>query len=312
MNVFSRTSFEPGVVMTKYRGVFPYLPTPLHENGTVNGSVLETLCNDLIDAGVHGLAALGSTGEYAYLDSEARADVVRHTVDAARGRVPVIAGVASTATRDAIRQAERCQRLGADSILLVLESYFPLNDRQIESYFLSVADAVDLPLLIYTNPQFQRTDLSIDLIASLSAHPRIRYVKDASNNTGRLLSIMNRCPDLGVFAASSHIPTAVMMMGGLGWMAGPACILPRTSVELYNLAVAGRWTEAAALQRRLWRVNEVFAKFNLAACIKAGLTLQGYNVGVPAPPQSPLAESEGSAIYDILKEFGELGPRAQS
>jgi 4-hydroxy-tetrahydrodipicolinate synthase len=293
--------------MTKFRGVFPYLPTPLHENGTVNGPVLETLCNDLINAGVHGLAALGSTGEYAYLDADARADVVRYTARAAQGRVPVIAGVASTTTREAIRQARRCQELGADSILLVLESYFPLKEQQIESYFLSVADAVELPLLIYTNPQFQKTDLSIDLIQNLARHPRIQYVKDASNNTGRLLSIMNRCPDLGVFAASSHIPVAVMMMGGLGWMAGPACILPRTSVELYNLSIAGRWKEAATLQRKLWRVNEVFAKYNLAACIKRGLWLQGYDVGAPAPPQSPLSEEDSAEIHDILKQFGELG-----
>jgi 4-hydroxy-tetrahydrodipicolinate synthase len=293
--------------MTKFRGVFPYLPTPLHENGTVNGPVLETLCNDLIEAGVHGLAALGSTGEYAYLDADARADVVRYTARAAQGRVPVIAGVASTTTREAIRQALRCQELGADSILLVLESYFPLKEHQIESYFLSVADAVELPLLIYTNPQFQKTDLSIDLIQGLARHPRIQYVKDASNNTGRLLSIMNRCPDLGVFAASSHIPVSVMMMGGLGWMAGPACILPRTSVELYNLSMAGRWKEAATLQRKMWRVNEVFAKYNLAACIKRGLSLQGYDVGAPVPPQSPLSEADGAEIYDILKQFGELG-----
>jgi 4-hydroxy-tetrahydrodipicolinate synthase len=293
--------------MKKFRGVFPYLATPLRDDGTVNGDVLQTLCGDLIDAGVHGLAALGSTGEYAYLDAQARADVVKNTVEAARGRVPVIAGVASTATREAIRQAELCQKLGADSILLVLDSYFPLNERQIKSYFIAVADAIDLPLLIYTNPNFQKTDLSIDLIADLANHPRIRYVKDASNNTGRLLSIMNRCPDLGVFAASSHIPTAVMMMGGWGWMAGPACILPRTSVELYDLAMAERWREAAVLQRRLWRVNEVFAKFNLAACIKSGLSLQGYDVGVPVAPQSPLSGDQRSAVYEILREFNELG-----
>ena len=170
-----------------------------------------------------------------------------------------------------------------------------------------MADAVELPLLIYTNPQFQKTDLSIDLIQGLARHPRIQYVKDASNNTGRLLSIMNRCPDLGVFAASSHIPVSVMMMGGLGWMAGPACILPRTSVELYNLSMAGRWKEAATLQRKMWRVNEVFAKYNLAACIKRGLSLQGYDVGAPVPPQSPLSEADGAEIYDILKQFGELG-----
>jgi len=90
-------------------------------------------------------------------------------------------------------------------------------------------------------------------------------------------------------------------------MAGPACILPRTSVELYNLSIAGRWKEAATLQRKLWRVNEVFAKYNLAACIKRGLSLQGYDVGAPVPPQSPLSEEDSAEIYDILKQFDELG-----
>jgi len=294
----------------RFRGVFPYLPTPLLQNGAVNGTILEKLCNDLVENRVHGLAVLGSTGEYAYLDAAARADVVRYTVNAVDGRVPVIAGVAATATREAIRQAQQFQELGADSILLVLESYFPLNQSQIESYFLSVADSVDRPIVIYTNPQFQKTDLSIELLAALSAHPRIQYVKDASSNTGRLLSIMNSCPKLGVFAASSHVPLSVMMMGGLGWMAGPACILPRTSVELYNLTVAERWGEAVTLQRRLWRVNEVFANLNLAACIKRGLTLQGYDVGDPISPQSTLSGKDDAVIYDILKEFGELGPYA--
>ncbi len=294
--------------MADYRGVFPYLPTPMRRDGSVNGAVLETICNDLIAAGVHGLAALGSTGEFAYLDEEQRAEVVEHTVNATAKRVPVIAGVSSTTIRHAIRQAERCQKLGADSILLVLESYFPLNAQQVESYFLAVANSIDLPIVIYTNPQFQKTDLSIDLIASLSAHPRIKYVKDASTNTGRLLSIMNRCPDLGIFAASSHIATSVMLMGGWGLMAGPACILPRTSVELYNLTTAQRWTEAALLQKRLWRVNEVFAAFNLASCIKCGLTLQGYDVGDPAAPQSSLSSHDRAVVLNILQEFDELGP----
>jgi 4-hydroxy-tetrahydrodipicolinate synthase len=94
--------------------------------------------------------------------------------------------------------------------------------------------------VIYTNPQFQRSDLSLDCIARLSAHPRIQYIKDASTNTGRLLSIINRCGEaIGVFSASAHIPAAVMLIGGVGWMAGPACIIPRQSVELYNLCKAG-------------------------------------------------------------------------
>ena len=131
------------------------------------------------------------------------------------------------------------------------------------------------------------------MIARLATHPRIGYIKDASTNTGRLLSIMNRCGDsIKVFSASAHIPAAVMLIGGLGWMAGPACIIPRQSVELYNLCKAARWDEAMALQRKLWRINEAFARFNLAACIKAGLDIQGYAVGDSVPPQ---AASDGRA-----------------
>ena len=171
-----------------------------------------------------------------------------------------------------------------------------MNEAGIESYFRAIADAVDIPVVLYTNPQFQRSDLSLDVIARLAEHPRIRYLKDASTNTGRLLSIMLRCEQLCVFAASAHIPLAVMMIGGVGWMAGPACIIPRESVALYDLCRAGRWAEAAELQRRLWRINEVFARFNLAACIKAGLQTQGYPVGDPVPPQAALTAEERRAV----------------
>src|SRR4026208_1898113 len=104
--------------------------------------------------------------------------------------------------------------MGADGILAILEAYFPLKDTHIESYFRAIADAVDIPVVLYTNPQFQRSDPSLDVIARLSEHPRIRYIKDASTNTGRLLSIMNRAPRMKGFSASADIPAAVMLVGG--------------------------------------------------------------------------------------------------
>ena len=161
----------------------------------------------------------------------------------------------------------------------------------------------DIPVVIYTNPQFQRSDLTLDVIERLAGHPRIGYIKDASTNTGRLLSIMNRCGDgLKVFSASAHIPVAVMLIGGLGWMAGPACIIPRQSVELYNLCKAARWDEAMVLQRRLWRINEAFARFNLAACIKAGLAIRGYDVGDPIPPQAALTAEQRGVVEAALRD----------
>ena len=290
--------------MADFHGVFPYLVSPVDASGQIRTDVLGRLCDDLIKAGVHGLTPLGSTGEFAYLSREQRTAVVRTTIEAAQKRVPVISGVVSTSTADAVAQAKSYQQLGADGILAILEAYFPVNDAHVECYFRAIADAVDVPVVIYTNPQFQRSDLTLDVIARLAEHPRIVAIKDASTNTGRLLSIMNRCGDsIDVFSASAHIPAAVMLVGGVGWMAGPACVIPRQSVELYDLCRAKRWDEAMRLQRRLWRLNEAFARYNLAACIKAGLAIQGYDVGDPIPPQAALTADERKIVAAVLQDL---------
>jgi 4-hydroxy-tetrahydrodipicolinate synthase len=219
----------------------------------------------------------------------------------------VVPGVAATTTADAVAQARNYARLGAQGLLAVLEAYFPLKDPQIEAYFRAIADATDLPVILYTNPNFQRADLSLDVIERLADHPRIVGIKDASTNTGRLLSIMNRCGDrIAVHCASAHIPAAVMMIGGIGWLAGPACLVPRQSVALYELCRAGKWQEAMDLQRPLWKLNEVFARFNLAACVKAGLELQGYPVGDPLPPQASLSVAEREAVAAALAGVGAI------
>src|SRR6202046_4966782 len=291
--------------MADFHGVFPYLVSPVDTDGKIRTEVLGRLCDDLITSGVHGLTPLGSTGEFAYLNNVQRIAVVQAVIETAARRVPVVPGVASTSTSDAVAQARSYEKFGADGILAILEAYFPLSDAQIESYFRAIADAVELPVVIYTNPQFQRSDLTLDVIARLAAHPRIRYIKDASTNTGRLLSIMNRCGDaIRVFSASAHIPAAVMLIGGVGWMAGPACLIPRQSVELYNLCKAARWDEAPGLQPRVWRINEAFARYNLAACIKAGLASQGYDVGDPVAPQAALAADERKAVEAVLRDVG--------
>src|ERR1700750_688451 len=288
--------------MADFHGVFPYLVSPVDAERSVRTEVLGRLCDDLIKAGVHGLTPLGSTGEFAYLNAAQRTAVVETTIAAAKRRVPVVAGFVSTSTADAVAQARSYQKLGADGILAILEAYFPLSDAGVEAYFRAIADAVDIPVVIYTNPQFQRSDLTLDVIARLAAHPRIGYIKDASTNNGRLLSIMNRCGDgIKVFSASAHIPAAVMLIGGVGWMAGPACLIPRQSVELYNLCKASRWDDALVLQRRLWRINEAFARYNLAACIKAGLAIQGYDVGDPVAPQTALTADERKAVEAVLR-----------
>ena len=293
--------------MSDFHGVFPYLVSPLKPDGQVNADVLARLSRDLIDKGVHGLTPLGSTGEFAYLSAAQRAKVVEAVIAATGKRVPVIAGVAATSTIDAVAQAKAYERMGADGILAILEAYFPLNDAQIEGYFRAIAEAVKVPVVLYTNPNFQRADLSLPVIQRLAQVPNIVAIKDASTNTGRLLSIINACGDrMHVFAASAHIPTAVMLIGGKGWMAGPACVAPKASVLLYDLCRAGTWPEAMALQTKLWALNQAFAKHSLAACIKGGLIMQGYDVGDPIPPQAPLSPEGRADVAHALEAIGAL------
>ncbi|WPD76642.1 dihydrodipicolinate synthase family protein [Dickeya fangzhongdai] len=294
--------------MSEFFGVFPYLVSPIKANGDVDKTVLAALVEHLIASGVHGLTPLGSTGEFAYLTAKQRFDVVSTVVEAARGRVPVIAGVAATTIQDAVAQTQAYLGLGVDGILAILEAYFPLTDAGVESYFRAIAEAAHpTPVVLYTNPHFQRSDLSLPVIERLSHVDNIGYIKDASTNTGRLLSIIERTEGrMQVFAASAHIPACVMLIGGVGWMAGPACIVPRQSLALYEAAKRGDWQLAMELQRPLWRVNEIFAKYSVAACIKAALEMQGFAVGNPIAPQQPLNHHAREEVASVLKLVGAL------
>ena len=287
-----------------FKGVFPYLVSPIDERGRVKEAVLAQLVDDLIGAGIHGLTPLGSTGEFAYLDRDQRHRIVEVVVKATQRRVPVVAGVAATTIADAVAQVKAYASFGVDGILAILEAYFPLSEEGVVDYFTAVARSTALPIVLYTNPQFQRSDLTLSAIERLARIENIGYLKDASSDTGRLLTIINAVGDrIRIFSASAHIPACVMLIGGVGWMAGPACVVPRPSVHLYDLCRRGRWQEAMVLQAKLWRMNRVFAKYNLAACIKGALELQGYDVGPPLPPQTALSDAGRAEVKAILADL---------
>jgi 4-hydroxy-tetrahydrodipicolinate synthase len=219
----------------------------------------------------------------------------------------VVAGVAHTSIREAVRQAKEMERIGVDGILAIMDTYFPVPPDGVAAYFRGIAEAVSCPVVLYTNPTFSATNLSLEVIESLAATPNIRYLKDASANTGNLLALMNRLEGkMKVFSASAHIPLAVMMFGGVGWMAGPSCVVPAESVKLYELARDRRWEEAIKVQKRLWDINWVFQKYALAPCIKACLELQGFAVGAPIPPLQPLKGQALKEIEEVLKSLGAL------
>jgi len=136
----------------EFSGIFPYLVTPIDQSGNLKEDVLRDLVNHLVSKGVHGLTPLGSTGEGAYLPWEVKKKVIEVVVETTAGRVPVIAGVNEITTNGAVKQAIETERIGADGILVVLPTYFPLPDYQVVKHFQSVARAVSCPVVLYTNP----------------------------------------------------------------------------------------------------------------------------------------------------------------
>jgi 4-hydroxy-tetrahydrodipicolinate synthase len=288
-------------------GIFPYLVTPLDARGHLNEAVLAELVEHLIQKGVHGLTPLGSTGEGPYLDWETKRRTIEVVVRAARGRVPVVAGVNNLTTRGAVIEAQATEAIGVDGILAVLPSYFPVEDQQVVAHFQAVARAVACPVTLYTNPKFALWDFTVDTLRKLAEEPNIRYLKDASGNIGKLMSVVATLGDrIRIFSASAHVPLFVFMLGGVGWMAGPACLIPEQSIALYDLAQQGKWAEALAQQKKLWPLNLAFQRFSLASCVKAGLEMQGFAVGPPLPPQRQLGEEGRRAVRQILVDMGAL------
>ena len=251
---------------------------------------------------MHGLTPLGSTGEFAYLSWPQQRRVVEVTLAAAAGRVPVVAGVAATTTAEAVRQAVALEGMGCAGILAILEAYFPVPEDGVVAYFSAIAQAVSCPVVLYTNPQFQRSDLSLGAIERLAELPNIRYLKDASTNTGRLLSIMNRVERparrlqrVGPHPGLRHAARRQGLDGGAG-LPDPAP--ERAPVRALPRGSLGRRDGPAA---RAVGLNDLFAKYALAACIKGGLEVQGFPVG------DPLAAAAGAR----RDRPGRTAPRAE-
>ena len=290
-----------------FSGIFPYLVTPLDEQGGLREQVLADLVDHLIRQGVHGITPLGSTGEAPYLDWATKKRVVEVVISATAGRVPVVAGICSTSTPGAIHDAVEIEKLGVDGILTMMPGYFPLADTQIVGHFRAIARSVSCPIVLYTNPKFQTWDFTLEALQQLAEEPNIQYLKDASGNAGKLVSLVATLGNrIRIFSDTSSVPLFMFLIGGVGWMSGPACVIPRQSIELYETARQKRWDEAALLQIKQWPLNMAFQKFTLSACVKAGLEMQGFPVGPPLPPQKQLNAGERKALEKILRDLGAI------
>lgn len=234
-------------------GIIPPICTPLTAGGDVDTASLRRLVDYLIDAGMHGIFALGSTGEFALLTDAQQQTALETTVDAVRGRVPVLAGILDTGTRRSIENARHAMEAGADALVLAAPYYHPPSQREIIEHFRAVHAAVDVPLLAYDVPVTVKAKLEAETVLTLADEGTIIGLKDSSGSIEgfRRIVLETRDTTFRAFTGSELLVDSCLKMGAAGSVAGLANVFPAEYAALYDHASNDEWESAARLQERL-------------------------------------------------------------
>jgi 4-hydroxy-tetrahydrodipicolinate synthase len=306
--------FDP----TTLHGIIPPMCTPLTDDGQIDVPSVHTLVEYLLAGGVHGIFALGSSGEFAVLTGDQRQTLLTAVVAAVHGRVPVLAGILDTSTSRCIENGLAARAAGADALVLSPPFYFRNSQSELVDHFRAVRAAVDLPLLAYDVPTAVNVKLELATIKQLADEGVIAGLKDSSGATEafRRVLLATRGSDFRAFTGSELIVDACLYMGAHGSVPGLANILPADYVQLYDLSIAGEWQAAAAIQERL--LNCFFelitqgdpsysASSSALGGFKTGLKLKGAigSTRVGAPLHS-FGAAEEQRVADVMRRHGFL------
>ncbi|GAB3604550.1 dihydrodipicolinate synthase family protein [Microbacterium aureliae] len=306
------TTSSPSPAPRRFSGVVPPVATPLLPDGGVDHASLERLVDHLIEAGVHGLFALGSTAETAYFTDAQRAEIVRTVTSAASGRVPIIVGAIELTSARIIETARRLTIPGVDAVVTTAPLYTLNSTREVASHFAAIAAGIDVPLWAYDVPVRVHSKLPVDLLVSLGEAGVIDGVKDSSgDDVGfRRLVAANEAAGHPLQLLTGHevVVDAMALVGADGVVPGLANVEASGYVRLWEAAVRGDWAAARTEQERLNRIFEiVFQPVGLSGdatgvgAFKAAMKARGIiDHATMAFPTQPLDEQAVSRIHGIL------------
>ncbi len=293
----------------RLQGIFPALVTPMTAAREVDHATLATLVDYLIDeGGVHGVIPLGSTGEYYALTPEERQEVVRTTIEAVDGRVPVVVGANAGATRQVIEYCRRAEQAGAAGVLLAAPYYsLPTADELFE-HFRAVDGAIGIPIMLYNYPGRTGVDLVPDLIERLAELDSVQYVKESSGDITRVSEVLRRCGDkITVFCGCDTEALESFLLGATGWVGGVVNCLPKSHVRLFELAVEKQ--DFLAARELYYKMLPVLAMMEgggkYTQFVKAGCEAVGRPVGPPRRPLLPADPDEVAQLQQLLRSIGE-------
>ena len=290
-----------------FRGSLVALITPMHADGSLDAKAFSQFVAWQIAEGTQGLIPVGTTGESPTLSHAEHHQVVDLCIAASAGRVPVIAGTGSNSTSEAVDLTRHAKAAGADAALVVTPYYNKPTQEGLYRHFMAIADAVELPLIIYNIPPRSVVDMSVETMARLAKHPNIVGVKDATANLTRPLHTTAAIgADFCQLSGEDHTALAFLAAGGHGCISVTANIAPRLCREMHDAWAEGRIKDAMAIQARLTPVHDAMFCETSPGPVKLAASLLGHGTDHCRLPMAPVAEATQSRVRAAMTGAGLL------
>ena len=288
---------------TQFEGAYSVCITPFTPDGThVDLLSLKAYINWQIDQGIHGLIFLGSTGEFLSLSQDERVAVTETAVQTADARVPVLMGTGHEDTREVVRLSRQAESLGADGLMIIPPFYSTPTEDELFVHYKTVAEAVNVPIMIYNNPATSNVDLLPPLIARLAQIEGLDYMKESTMDVTRIRDINLLCGDkLTVFGGIMGFESFVE--GAKGWVSVASNVMPKETAQIYNFVKNQEIQEAWNLYIRILPIIQFVFGIYYVGGTKALLNTMGLPVGSPRPPRLPIPLDLQDQAEKLVDQF---------
>lgn len=293
--------------MAIFEGAGVALITPMNEDGSVNYIKLEEILEEQIACGTDCIIACGTTGEASTLTVEEHLDVIKRTIEIVNKRIPVIAGTGSNSTETAVEFSKEAQEYGADGVLVVSPYYNKATQKGLIQHFSAIANAIDIPVVLYNIPGRTGVNIEPETIAYLVNNvPNIVGVKEASGNFSNAVKTLRLCPEIDMYSGNDDQVVPLMSIGAKGVISVLSNVAPRQTHDMCQAALDGDFVKARKMQMEALDVIEnLFTEVNPIP-VKAAMNLQGKNVGPLRLPLTQMEKAHEDALAKAMKEYGIL------
>jgi len=285
-----------------WKGVFPAITTQFRNEQSLDLPATAKHLEALIAAGIHGVVALGTVGENTALEHEEKLAVLQEIKRVARGRIPVLTGVAEYTTAGACRFAHDAGRIGLDGLMVLPCMVYKSDERETLTHFRSVAHSTGLPIMIYNNPVSYHVDVPPEAFAELADVPNIVAIKESSENVRRITDLVNTVGSRYIlFAGVDDLALESVLLGAQGWISGLVNAFPEENRALWDLATSGQWEKAREIYRWYTPLLHLDTKIKLVQYIKLAMQETGLGSEMVRAPRLPLEGAEREEILGIIR-----------